>query len=171
MLNSILSCTVRRTPAVVSRARLIARVAGPSLLSRRISPLLGRAFATQSGPKDYYDVLGVSRSASQDDIKKAYRKLAMKWHPDRNPDNRNAAEEKFKDIGEAYQTLGDEDKRRQYDAFGSGSSSYGAAGSSTSRGPSGPSYGASGPFPGSGFPQGGFTEDIYQWKKPKSSLR
>uniref|UniRef100_A0A8B9LTN5 J domain-containing protein n=1 Tax=Astyanax mexicanus TaxID=7994 RepID=A0A8B9LTN5_ASTMX len=54
---------------------------------------------------DYYDVLGVSRSASQDDIKKAYRKLALRWHPDKNPDNKEEAERKFKEIAEAYEVL------------------------------------------------------------------
>lgn len=67
--------------------------------------------------KDYYQVLGVARDASQDDIKKAFRKLAMKYHPDRNPDD-PAAESKFKDVNEAYAVLSDADKRKQYDMFG-----------------------------------------------------
>ncbi len=67
--------------------------------------------------KDYYDVLSVSRNATQDEIKKAYRKLALKYHPDRNPGDK-AKEEKFKEASEAYQVLGDANKRRQYDQFG-----------------------------------------------------
>lgn len=69
--------------------------------------------------KDYYEVLGVSKDASEEDIKKAYRKLAKKWHPDANPDNRKEAEEKFKELGEAYSVLGDAQKRKNYDQFGS----------------------------------------------------
>ena len=67
--------------------------------------------------ENYYEVLGVDRGASQDDIKKAYRRLAMKYHPDRNPGDK-AAEEKFKQIGEAYAILSDEQKRAAYDRFG-----------------------------------------------------
>jgi len=68
--------------------------------------------------KDYYKVLGVDRKATDNDIKKAYRKLAMKWHPDRNPNNKKEAETKFKEIGEAYACLSDKNKRKQYDTFG-----------------------------------------------------
>ncbi len=68
--------------------------------------------------KDYYTVLGVSRDADADTIKKAYRKLAMEYHPDKNPGDK-AAEEKFKEIAEAYSILSDPQKRRQYDQFGS----------------------------------------------------
>src|SRR5574339_221631 len=67
--------------------------------------------------RDYYEVLGVNRDASDDDIKKAYRKLAMKWHPDRNPDNPKA-EEHFKEAKEAYEILSDAQKRSAYDQFG-----------------------------------------------------
>ncbi len=67
---------------------------------------------------DYYKVLGVDKKADQEDIKKAYRKLALKYHPDRNPDN-HEAEEKFKKISEAYAVLSDQEKRKQYDSFGS----------------------------------------------------
>jgi len=68
--------------------------------------------------KDYYQILGVPRSASDDAIKKAYRKLAMQYHPDRNPGREKWANEKFKEINEAYGVLGDPQKRRQYDQFG-----------------------------------------------------
>lgn len=68
--------------------------------------------------KDYYQTLGVSKGVSQDEIKKAYRKLARKYHPDVNPDDPKA-EEKFKEINEAYQVLSDEDKRKKYNQFGS----------------------------------------------------
>ncbi|XP_053357298.1 dnaJ homolog subfamily B member 6b isoform X2 [Clarias gariepinus] len=67
---------------------------------------------------EYYHTLGVRKDASQDDIKKAYRKLALKWHPDKNPDNKEEAERRFKEISEAYEVLSDEDKRSLYDRYG-----------------------------------------------------
>src|SRR3954466_6959324 len=67
--------------------------------------------------RDYYEVLGLNRDASDEEIKKAYRKLAMKFHPDRNPDSKDA-EEKFKEAKEAYEMLSEPEKRRAYDAYG-----------------------------------------------------
>src|ERR1700749_3981241 len=67
--------------------------------------------------RDYYEILGVGKSASADEIKKAYRKVAMQFHPDRNPGDK-AAEEKFKEAAEAYEVLSDADKKSQYDRFG-----------------------------------------------------
>ncbi|MFW9853736.1 MAG: DnaJ domain-containing protein [Candidatus Thorarchaeota archaeon] len=81
--------------------------------------------------KDYYDVLGVPRNASEKDIKKAYRKLALKFHPDRAKESRidpKDAEEKFKEIGEAYSVLSDKEKRRNYDNFGHSAFGQGAGG-------------------------------------------
>lgn len=68
--------------------------------------------------KDYYAALGISRNATDDEIKKAYKREALKWHPDRNPTNKEQAEEKFKEIAEAYEVLSDEKKRKVYDQFG-----------------------------------------------------
>ena len=68
--------------------------------------------------RDYYGILGVRRNASDGEIKKAYRKLAMQYHPDRNPGKEEWANEKFKEINEAYGVLGDPQKRKQYDQFG-----------------------------------------------------
>ncbi|MEA1970116.1 MAG: DnaJ domain-containing protein, partial [Thermodesulfobacteriota bacterium] len=68
--------------------------------------------------EDYYKTLGIDKNASSDAIKKAYRKLALKYHPDKNPGNKGA-EENFKKISEAYAVLGDPDKRKQYNSFGS----------------------------------------------------
>ena len=67
--------------------------------------------------RDYYEVLGVSKDAGADEIKKAYRKMAMKYHPDRNPGDKEA-EEKFKEVGEAYEVLSDADKKARYDQYG-----------------------------------------------------
>lgn len=81
--------------------------------------------------RDYYEVLAITRNASQDEIKKAYRKVAMKYHPDRNPGDKEA-EEKFKEAAEAYEVLSDTDKRAQYDRFGHagmrGSGGFGGGG-------------------------------------------
>ena len=91
--------------------------------------------------KDYYKILGLSKKASQDEIKKAHRKLAFKYHPDQNQGNKKA-EENFKEISEAYQVLGDPDKRKQYDRLGAQWKKYG---------------------------QGGFDEFAKQWQQQRGS--
>lgn len=68
--------------------------------------------------RDYYEVLGVTKNSTLDDIKKAYKKLAMKWHPDKNPNDMEMAKEKFREVSEAYQVLSDPEKRKNYDAYG-----------------------------------------------------
>ena len=70
-----------------------------------------------SSKRDYYEILGVSKNASKDDIKKAYRQMAIKYHPDKNPGDK-VSEEKFKEAAEAYDILSNDDKRRKYDQFG-----------------------------------------------------
>ncbi len=67
---------------------------------------------------DYYKILGIEKNATESEIKKAYRKLALKWHPDKNPNNRKESEEKFKKINEAYSILSDKNKRNEYDNGG-----------------------------------------------------
>src|SRR5919109_2706425 len=90
--------------------------------------------------RDYYEVLGVERTATGEEIKRAYRKLAVKFHPDKNPDDPHA-EEKFKELGEAYEILTDHDKRAAYDRFGHAAVAQGG-----------------------GFPRGGFHDpfDIFR---------
>src|SRR5436853_713448 len=84
--------------------------------------------------RDYYEVLGLNRDASEEDIKKAYRRLAMKWHPDRNPDNPKS-EENFKEAKEAYEVLADASKRAAYDQFGhAGVDPHAAAGAGAGMG-------------------------------------
>lgn len=94
-----------------------------------------------NGKKDYYELLGVGRGAGEDDIKKAYRKLALQYHPDRNPGDKQA-EEQFKEVSEAYQVLSDPQKRTQYDQFGHAA------------------FGDNGPFAG-GFDFNSGFEDIF----------
>lgn len=103
--------------------------------------------------KDYYEVLGVSRGASGDEIKKAYRQLAQKYHPDRNED-KEKAEEKFKEINEAYQVLSDKNKRAQYDNFGHAGA--GGAGFDFGRG-----FGGAGGFEDLGGLFGDLFDDVF----------
>jgi len=93
--------------------------------------------------KDYYKILDVPRNATEEEIKKAYKKQALKWHPDRNPNNKNVAEERFKEIAEAYEVLHDPKKKEIYDQYGEEGLKGGA-------GPEGPFAGAAGGFPGGG---------------------
>ena len=90
---------------------------------------------------DFYKVLGVSRSAGDDEIKKAYRKLAIKWHPDKNQHRRAESEAKFKEIAEAYDVLSDKEKRAIYDKYGeeglSGGVPMGGGGGAAAAGPGG----------------------------------
>ncbi|MFC2343099.1 MAG: molecular chaperone DnaJ [Negativicutes bacterium] len=104
-----------------------------------------------SEKRDYYEVLGVAKGASEADIKKAFKKLARKYHPDLNRDNPKAAEEKFKEVNEAYGVLSDPEKRQQYDQFGH------AAFDGASGGPGGGGFGG---FGGVGGGSGGF-DDIF----------
>src|SRR5260370_1580430 len=85
-------------------------------------------------PRDYYDVLGVKRNASEDEIKKAYRKLARQYHPDRNPGDKQA-ETRFKEVQAAYDVLSDKTKRSQYDRFGEAGPNAGFP-----PGPAGPAF-------------------------------
>ena len=94
-----------------------------------------------NGKRDYYELLGVDRNAGEEEIKKAYRKLALKYHPDRNPGDKES-EEKFKEASEAYQVLTDPEKKMQYDQFGHAA------------------FGAGGPFTG-GFDFTSGFEDIF----------
>lgn len=104
--------------------------------------------------RDYYSVLNVARNASADEIKKAYRKLAMKYHPDKNPGDKKA-EESFKEVSEAYETLSDTKKREMYDQFGFAGANAGFAGAGAG-GPGG--FGGFGGFQQGGY-QGGFGAD------------
>ena len=87
--------------------------------------------------KDYYEILGVSKTATDDELKKAYRHLAKKYHPDANPDNKKEAEAKFKEVNEAYEVLSNPQKRKMYDQFGTADPNQGFGG-------------AGGPFGGQG---------------------
>lgn len=100
--------------------------------------------------QDYYEVLGVSRDASDEDIKKAYRRLAMKYHPDRNNGDK-AAEEKFKQVGEAYAVLSDPQKKAAYDRFGKAGVDPSAAGGAGG-------FGGFGGFGQGGFNAGDFSD-------------
>lgn len=113
-----------------------------------------------STKRDYYEILGVNKTATEADLKSAYRKLALQWHPDKHPDKKEEAEKKFKEINEAYQVLSDKQKRQAYDQFGhsafEGASGMGgnpfAGGQRT--GPFTWSYSST-----SGNPFGGFADD------------
>lgn len=106
-----------------------------------------------AGKRDYYEVLGVDKNATDEEIKKAYRKLAKKYHPDANPDNKKEAEAKFKEVNEAYETLSDKQKRQMYDQFG-------PEGPSGFNGFGGGFNGANGSYTYS-TSYGGFDDDIF----------
>ena len=103
--------------------------------------------------QDYYKILGVPKTADDDAIKKAYKKSALKWHPDRNKDNEQTAKKKFQEVGEAFEVLSDKNKRAIYDKFGEDGLKGGVP-----MDDDGPSFGGfGGGFPGAGGPGGART--------------
>ncbi len=116
--------------------------------------LLAMVLICSRAGKNYYKILGVKKSVSDDELKKQYRKLAMKYHPDKNPDDPEMAEKKFTDVANAYEVLSDPEKRRIYDLGGE------EALKSSSQG--GGSGFPGGGFPGGGFPGGGFQFDPFE---------
>lgn len=113
-------------------------------------------------PRDYYEILGVPRNATLEEIKSAYRKLAMKYHPDRNPGDKEA-EKKFREVQEAYEVLGDEKKRAQYDRYGRVFEHAGAeAGAGAGPGPFGGYEFRWGPGGATIFGEGFDTEDLFE---------
>ncbi|KAJ3155890.1 hypothetical protein HDU89_005448 [Geranomyces variabilis] len=112
------------------------------------------ATTSNMGGTDYYAILGVDKKADDDTIKKAYRKAALKWHPDRNPNNKEEADKKFKQLSEAYEVLSDSNKRAVYDQFGEAGL----------KGQPPPGAGAGG-FPAGGFPggMGGFPAGAFKF--------
>ncbi|KXZ42631.1 hypothetical protein GPECTOR_129g561 [Gonium pectorale] len=108
--------------------------------------------------KDYYKILNVPKDADDNQLKKAYYKLAQKWHPDKNPDNQAAATEKFKEISEAYDVLSDAQKRAVYDQFGEEGLKGGVPNGGAAGGPGGPG-GAGGGFQGGAYH---FDDDMAQ---------
>lgn len=111
-----------------------------------------------SEKRDYYEVLGIKKGASDDEIKKAYRKMAIKYHPDRNLNNKEDAEKHMKEINEAYDVLKDPQKKAQYDQFGHDAFAHGGG-----AGGAGGGFGGFGGFGGGGFSGGGFGDfgDIF----------
>ncbi len=118
-------------PAIIAVARRERKV-----IENGADPRVVEAPADATIPRmarDYYETLGVSRTATDADIKKAYRRLAMKYHPDRNPGHEKQATEQFKEINEAYSVLGDAEKRQQYDQYGTVGNIGDIFGSNTTR--------------------------------------
>lgn len=115
--------------------------------------------------RDYYDILGVSKNATQDEIKKAFRKKARQYHPDVNKDNPKEAEAKFKEANEAYEVLSDETKKAQYDQFGHDAFKQGGGAGAG---------GFQGGFGGFGGQAGGFGDifgDIFGYEAPIKKVR
>src|SRR3989338_9516238 len=109
-----------------------------------------------NGKSDYYDILGDSKGGSADEIKKAYRKQALEWHPDKHKDNKEAAEKRFKEINEAYQILSDKEKRSAYDQFGHAAFTPGGN-------PPPGGFGGFGGFEGGWTQQGPFRVKFSRW--------
>ena len=114
-----------------------------------------------AGKPDYYDILGISREATADEIKKAYRKQALEWHPDKNKDNKEAAEKRFKEINEAYQVVSDPQKRKTYDQFGHAAFNRGGGGTGANPFGTGGTGGNWGPFTYS-YTQGAGDQNPFQ---------
>ncbi len=108
--------------------------------------------------KDYYEVLGIDKNASEDEIKKAYRRMAKKWHPDANQDNKKEAEEKFKEVGEAYEVLSDPKKKKMYDTYGSAEGPQFGGGASGFNGFNG--FSGFDGFGGGSYSYGGFNDVV-----------